>query len=189
MIPDVRQRLLECHGAILQGHFLLSSGRHSDLYVQTARVLERPEVTVVLAEEISSWYEGIDVVMAPAVGAITLGFAVALAAGSRSVYAEREDGAMRLRRGFALTAGERALVVDNVITTGASAGEVHRLAEDLGAEPLGVAALVDRSGGQTPYPLRALVEVEAKSWAPADCPLCRESVPLISPGSRHVRQP
>ena len=189
MTPHDTQRLLERHGAILHGHFLLSSGRHSDVYVQTARVLERPDVTMLLAQDVSSWYEGIDVVMAPAVGAITLGFAVALAAGARSVYAEREDGAMRLRRGFALEAGERALVVDNVITTGASAGEVHRLAEDLEAEALGVAALVDRSGGQTPFPLRALVEVDADSWAPSECPLCRESVPLISPGSRHLRQP
>ncbi len=186
--PEDRRQLLERHGAILHGHFLLSSGRHSDVYVQTARVLERPDVTVLLAEEMSSWYGAVDVVMAPAVGAIALGFAVGLVSGARSIYAEREDGAMRLRRGFGLMPGERALVVDNVITTGASAGEVHRLAEDLGAQPLGVAALVDRSGGRTPYPLRALVDVDAASWAPDDCPLCREAVPLVSPGSRHLRQ-
>ena len=106
---------------MLSGHFLLSSGRHSDTYVQKARVLERPDVTMALAREIASWYERVEVVLAPAVGAIALGFAVALASGARSLFAEREDGRMALRRGFAIEPGERTLVVEDVVTTGGSA--------------------------------------------------------------------
>jgi orotate phosphoribosyltransferase len=174
------------YGAMLQGHFLLSSGRHSDRYVQKARILEQPAATMALAREMASWYDGVDVVVAPAVGAINLGFAVALEAGARSVFAEREDGAMGLRRGFVVEAGERALVVEDVITTGGSANEVWSLVGRLGAERLGVAALVDRSTGPLPFPLRAVVRIEAVSWGPAECPLCRERRPIDSPGSRHL---
>src|SRR2546422_3689262 len=122
MIPEEARRLFERSGAVLSGHFLLSSGRHSDVYVEKARILERPEETMALAREIASWYPRVDVVVAPAVGAIPLGFAVALAAGARSIFAEREEGRMRLRRGFSLEPGERALVVEDVVTTGGSAG-------------------------------------------------------------------
>lgn len=107
---EVLQLLTE-RGALRRGHFLLSSGKHSDVYVEKARVLEDPILTARLGEEISGWYDGVDVVVSPAVGALPLGFAVALAAGARFVYAEREGGHMALRRGFAISKGERALVV------------------------------------------------------------------------------
>jgi orotate phosphoribosyltransferase len=176
---------------MLEGHFVLSSGRHSDRYVQKARVLERPDVAMALASEMASWYSDIQAVVAPAVGAVSLGFAVALAAGARSLFAEREGGAMALRRGFVLAAAERTLVVEDVITTGGSAREVWDLAGAWGAERLGVAALVDRSdpsGAGLGFPLRALVRVDAASWAPPDCPWCREGRPIDSPGSRHLAQ-
>ena len=172
---------------MLSGHFLLSSGRHGDRYVQKARVLERPEVAMELAREMASWYEGVDVVLAPAVGAIALGFAVALAAGARSLFAERVDGRMALRRGFAIESGERTLVVEDVVTTGGSALEVYDLAGEVGAERLGVAALIDRSPAPPPFPLRAVLRVEAAAWDPAECPLCAAGRPLDSPGSRHLR--
>src|SRR4051794_9553370 len=108
--------LLERTGAILLGHFQLPSGMHSDRYVQKARILERPDDTMALAREVASWYEGIEVVVAPAVGAVAWGFAVALATGARSVFAEREGGVMTLRRGFEVMPGERALVVEDVVT-------------------------------------------------------------------------
>ncbi len=172
---------------MLSGHFLLSSGRHSDVYVQTARVMERPRVAMTLAEDIASWYGDVDVVLAPAVGAIALGFAVALAAEARSVFAEREGGEMRLRRGFHVQPGERALVVDNVVTTGGSAREVYELARDAGADVLGVAALVDRSEGDVGFPLRGIVRVTATSWDSSECPLCERGLPLDAPGSRHLQ--
>jgi len=149
-------------------------------------VLERPAAVMAFAEEIASWYPGIDVVVSPAVGAIVLGFAVALHAGARFVFAERIEGAMMLRRGFGIHADERALVVEDVVTTGASAREVHHLVARAGASTLGVAALVDRSEEPPQFPLRAVVRVEAVSWLPEECPLCREGVPLEAPGSRHV---
>ena len=171
LTPEEALALFERHGAVLSGHFELTSGRHSDRYVQKARVLEQPETAMRLAREIASWYHRV---------------AVALAAGARSIFAEREEGRMRLRRGFSLEPGERALVVEDVVTTGGSAGEVYEVAGRLGAERLGVAALVDRSTGSLPFPLRALVRVEAMTWERGECPLCAQGVPLHAPGSRHL---
>ncbi len=171
---------------MLTGHFVLSSGRHSDRYVQKARLLERPELAMQAAREIASWYPEIEVMVAPAVGAVSLGFAVALAAGARSVFTERVDDRMILRRGFQLAPGERALVVEDVVTTGGSAREVVDVVSEQGADLLGVAALVDRSVGPVGLPLRALLRVEASTWPPEDCPLCRDGRALDSPGSRHL---
>lgn len=186
MNPQEAAGLFERSGAMLTGHFQLSSGRHSDRYVQKARVLEHTDVAMALAREIGSWYPRVDVVVAPAVGAVALGFAVALATGARSLYAEREEGAMRLRRGFLIHPGERALVVEDVVTTGASAREVFALVETTGAERLGVAALIDRSTHPVGFPLRAVLRVEAMTWDPADCPLCARGDPIQSPGSRQL---
>jgi orotate phosphoribosyltransferase len=186
MRPEEAERLLEQTGAMLAGHFRLSSGRHSDRYVEKARVLERPEAVRRLAGEMASWYPGVETVVAPAVGAVALGFAVALEAGARFLFTERLDGRMALRRGFELRPGERVLVVEDVITTGASAREVYELVGSAGAERLGVAALVDRSQSPMDFPLRSAVRVEAVSWLEADCPLCREGHPIESPGSRFL---
>jgi orotate phosphoribosyltransferase len=189
MAPGRARALFESSGAMLSGHFLLSSGRHSDTYVQKARVLEHPEVAMELAREIASWYPDVDVVLAPAVGAVVLGFAVALASGARSIFAERDEGKMTLRRGFALEPGERTLIVEDVVTTGGSAAEVWAMAGASGAERLGVAALIDRSTSPVGFPLRAVLRVDAPAWDAAECPLCRDGVPVDSPGSRHLRAP
>ncbi|HYT30914.1 MAG TPA: orotate phosphoribosyltransferase [Actinomycetota bacterium] len=186
MTPDEATALFERHGAMRSGHFQLSSGRHSDRYVQKARVLERPEATMALAQEIASWYPAVDVVVAPAVGAVVLGFAVGIAARARSIFAERERGRMLLRRGFVIEPGERALVVEDVVTTGGSAREVWDLVGEAGAERLGVAALIDRTSGPPGLPLRAILRIDAASWDPSDCPLCRGGAPLDAPGSRHL---
>jgi orotate phosphoribosyltransferase len=178
--------LLRRRGAVRSGHFLLSSGRHSDTYVEKARVFEDPAATVDLARQIASWHERIQAVVSPAVGALPLGFAVALAAQSRFLYAEREDGRMTLRRGFVIRPGERVLVVEDVVTTGGSAAEVWDLTGSLGAERLGVAALVDRSTMELPFPLRALATVRADTFAPEDCPLCAQGLVVEAPGSRHA---
>lgn len=186
MTPDEATALFERHGAMRSGHFQLSSGRHSDRYVQKARVLERPEATMALAQEIASWYPAVDVVVAPAVGAVVLGFAVGIAARARSIFAERERGRMLLRRGFVIEPGERALVVEDVVTTGGSAREVWDLVGEAGAERLGVAALIDRTSGPPGLPLRAILRIDAASWDPSDCPLCRAGAPFDAPGSRHL---
>lgn len=178
--------LLQEAGAVRQGHFLLSSGKHSDVYVEKARVFEDPKLTVRLAEEAAAWFEDVHVVVSPAVGALPFGFAVALVSGARFVYTEREGDRMALRRGFTVSAGERALVVEDVVTTGGSAAEVHALLVGAGTESLGVLALVDRSNGELPFPLRALTRVAAEAWQPNACPRCAEGIPLESPGSRHL---
>ena len=183
---DVLDLLTE-HHALLRGHFLLSSGKHSDAYVEKARLFERPEVVSALAAEIASWYERIEAVVSPAVGAVPLGFAVAQASSARFLYAEREGGSLVLRRGFRLGAGERTLVVEDVVTTGGSAAEVYELVRTSGAEPLGVAALVDRSTGELPFLFRSLIRLEFAVHDPKRCPLCADGVQLVSPGSRHVR--
>ena len=178
--------LLAEHGALLEGHFLLSSGKHSDAYVEKARLFEYPDVVDGLAAEIASWYERVEAVVSPAVGAIPLGFAVARRASARFFYAEREDGSLAFRRGFRLGTGERTLVVEDVVTTGGSATEVYRLVRASGAEPLGVAAVVDRSTGDLPFPLRAIARIEIAVYDPDECPLCANGEPLEAPGSRHV---
>jgi orotate phosphoribosyltransferase len=184
--PEVMELLAE-HGALLKGHFLLSSGKHSDAYVEKARLFERPEVVNRLARAIAGWYERIDAVVSPAVGAIPLGFAVAQAAASRFLYAEREGGSMVLRRGFHLARGERTLVVEDVVTTGGSAREVYDLVTATGADALGVAAVIDRSHGSLTFPLRALARTRFPVFDPPACPLCQKGVPLEAPGSRHIR--
>ena len=179
--------LVKESGAMLSGHFLLSSGLHSDTYVQKARVLEDPEAAMLVARTIASWYEDVRVVVAPAIGAISLGFAVALAAGARSIFAEREDGRLALRRGFRIEAGERTLVVEDVVTTGASAAELWELAGAAGAERLGVASIIDRTTSAPPFPLRAVVRIEATAWTAQSCPLCAGGRPFDAPGSRHLQ--
>jgi orotate phosphoribosyltransferase len=180
--------LLRSRGAVRSGHFLLSSGRHSDTYVEKARVFEDARATAAMGERIAAWYPDVQAVVSPAVGALPLGFAVAVAAGARFLYAEREQGRMTFRRGFALGPEERTVVVEDVITTGGSAAEVFRLVASMGAEPLGVAALVDRSAAPLPFPLRALCSVRAESWTEDSCPLCARGMVVESPGSRHLDQ-
>jgi orotate phosphoribosyltransferase len=183
--------VLERREAILRGHFLLSSGRHSDVFVQKFRVLEHPRLAQTLGEAIADRFDrAFDVVASPAVGAIVLGFATALAADARMIFAERVDDDLRFRRGFRLASRERVLVVEDVITTGSSAREVVSLVGSSGATPIGVGALIDRGdparGSDLRVPVEALVQLEVSSWAPGDCPLCADGAALDDPGSRRL---
>jgi orotate phosphoribosyltransferase len=176
--------LLEQQGVIERGHFLLSSGRHSDTYLQTARILQFPELAKKLAKEIAENYPQVDVVLAPALGGIILGFAVAEALGCRMIFAERENGEMKLRRGFDLKKDERVLVVEDVVTTGKSIKELLDIVKEKKAKLAGIVALVDR-GDQKAFsevPV-SLVKLSIKSYSPEQCPLCRAEQPLVAPGS------
>lgn len=188
MTPEQVRALLEDSGALLNGHFRLSSGRHSDLYVQKFRVFERPEATRALGAALADLFGDFAAVASPALGAVVLGFSVALAGGARSIIAERVDGELKLRRGFTLGPGERVLVVEDVVTTGGSAREVVELAQEWGADVVGVGALLDRSEGEVELgaPLSSLLRLEARSWEPDACPLCAAEAPLKDPGSRRV---
>jgi orotate phosphoribosyltransferase len=174
-------------GAVRKGHFLLSSGRHSDIYAEKFRALERPELARDLGEALAARFNGLalDIVLAPAVGGIVFGFAAALALGARFIFCEREDGRMRLRRGFSVAAGEQVLVVEDVVTTGRSLEEVIELVPP--GKLAGIGCLLDRSKGtKLPVPLKALAHLAAETWEPRECPLCAAGVPLEAPGSRHL---
>ena len=191
MNPSEVRGVLEDKGAILHGHFQLSSGRHSDLFVQKFRVLEHPRLAQRFGGSIADAFGSeFDVVASPAVGAIVLGFATALAADARMIFAEREGGEMRFRRGFELEPRARTLIVEDVITTGGSAAEIVELVRTAGAEPVGVGVLIDRGDPARPQsfgvPVRSLLKLEMESWDPAECPLCAEGRPLTDPGSRRV---
>jgi orotate phosphoribosyltransferase len=184
-------QVLEDKGAVLRGHFKLSSGRHSDLFVQKFRVLEHPRLAQRFGHEIAeSFPDGFDLVASPAVGALVLGFATALAAETRFVFTERTGDQMELRRGFLIPPHARVLVVEDVITTGGSALEVVDLVRRSGGEPVGVGALIDRDDPARRWdagvPLHALLTLPANSWEPSGCPLCREARPLDDPGSRRL---
>jgi len=178
-------------GAILSGHFVLTSGRHSDTYVQCARVLEDPQLTTRLAETIAAKVdaENIDLVAAPAVGGIIIGFAVAQALGVKFIFSEREQGAMAFRRSFHVPESARVLVVEDVVTTGGSVAEVVRLVEAAGGEVVAVASLIDRGGPKAfDERLIPLLRLEVESWEPSECGQCAGGTPLTSPGSRRLSQ-
>jgi orotate phosphoribosyltransferase len=180
--------ILRQTGVLREGHFLLSSGLHSDRYFQCAQVLQYPERTAELCAMLARRFQGqgIQVVVAPAIGGIVVGYELARALGARSIFAEREEGRMTLRRGFAIEPGERALVCEDVITTGGSAREVAELVRAEGGVAVGVAAFVDRSAGKAEFgaPLEALVSIEVATYAPEACALCRQGIPVVKPGSR-----
>ncbi|MBD3348574.1 MAG: orotate phosphoribosyltransferase [Candidatus Eisenbacteria bacterium] len=174
--------------AIADGHFILRSGRHSGRYCQCMRALERPEYAEELGKMIADMFRGerIDVVLTPALGGILIGHEVARALGVRSVFAERKEDRMELRRGFALDPGERVLIVEDVVTTGGAVREVSAIAREAGAELVGFGFIVDRSNGEVDLgaPARALCSVTIESYEPSACPLCAsgESEP-VKPGS------
>ncbi len=187
MNPTEIMQVLERKGAVLHGHFVLSSGRHSDLFVQKFRVLEHPRLAQRFGESIAELFGEFDLVACPAVGAVVLGFTTALAGGARMIFAERSDGAMVFRRGFELAPRERTLVVEDVVTTGRSPREVVELVSAAGAEPVAVGAIVDRSSGTSfGVPFHALLPLRAGTWEAASCPLCASGDEPVAPGSRHL---
>jgi orotate phosphoribosyltransferase len=178
----------EKRGGLLRGHFKLTSGLHSDVYLQSALVLQHPEDAAVLGEGLAAPFRaaGVHTVLAPAVGGILVAHEVARALGVRALFTERENGTMRLRRGFTLGAGERCLVVEDVITTGGSTREVMRCVEEHGGVVVGVGSLIDRSGGTAAFPVKrvALATLTATTYPPESCPLCQAGSVAIKPGSR-----
>ncbi|MDR0649469.1 MAG: orotate phosphoribosyltransferase [Synergistaceae bacterium] len=180
--------ILERLGVLQSGHFRLTSGRHSDKYMQCARLFEHPQESAELCSDLAGRFrgEGISAVAGPALGGIIMAYEVARALGVRNIFAERENGVMTFRRGFAVTPGERVLVVEDVVTTGGSAKEVADLVRAAGGVVAGVGAIVDRSGGTAAFgaPFHPLISVDVSSWDAKECPLCRDGVPVIKPGSR-----
>jgi orotate phosphoribosyltransferase len=169
-------------GAILEGHFLLTSGRHSGTYLEKFRVLQYPEQTQRLCRLIAERFRasGVQVVAGPTTGGIILSFEVARQMGVRGIFAESAEGGRRFLRGFRIEPGERTLVVDDILTTGGSIRDVLDAVQRAGGEPVGVAVLADRTAGATDFgvPFFACMTIKIESYEPSQCPLCREGVPL-----------
>lgn len=181
-------RMLQDTGALMKGHFKLSSGRHSDTYIQCSRLLEDPRRAVEAGRALGSKAAGlgqVDQVFCPALGAVLIGFTTGLALGVPVIFAERVDGEMTLRRGFEIAPGSSVLLVEDVITTGGSISELAHLTEEAGARVVGIACIIDRGGsGDMEYPVVSLVRLDVVSYAPQECPLCARKIPLDTPGSR-----
>ncbi|MEO8501733.1 MAG: orotate phosphoribosyltransferase [Vicinamibacteria bacterium] len=176
--------------ALLEGHFLLSSGLHSAQYLQCARVLMDTKIAADLGARLAAQLKGAgvtpDVVVAPAMGGIVVGHEVARGFGCRSLFTEREGTTMTLRRGFTLAPGETVVVVEDVVTTGKSTREVIAVVEAAGAMVVGIASFVDRSSGKAGFevPFESLLQIAVDTWAPASCPLCASGSVAVKPGSR-----
>lgn len=189
-IEEIMQIFLQT-GALMEGHFILTSGRHSNRYMQCARVLQYPDHTETLARIIAGHYrdEQVDVVIAPAVGAILVAYEVARQLGVKAIFCERQEGRMMLRRGFTIEPGQRVLVVEDVITTGGSVQEVIDVVREWQGDVIGVGVLVDRSGGKVDFGIRteAVLTLDIESFPAEECPLCREGkLPAVKPGSRSL---
>jgi orotate phosphoribosyltransferase len=175
-------------GALLDGHFRLSSGLHSPGYLQCALVLQHPREAEILGAALGAVVRslGAQTVLSPAMGGIVIGQEVGRALGVRAIFAERQDGALTLRRGFALDPGETVIVVEDVVTTGGSTRETMDVARGAGAVVVGACAIVDRSGGKQglDVPFHALLPMDVQTYSPDACPLCAQGLPVVKPGSR-----
>ena len=188
-----RDELLELYrrsGALLEGHFRLTSGLHSPGYLQCALVLQHPQHAEAVGRAIADRVRGVraDVVLSPALGGVVIGQEVGRALGVRAIFAERQDGKLALRRGFTLATTDRVLVVEDVMTTGGSTRETIEVAKAAGGQVVGAASIVDRSGGTIRFdvPFTALLEIALPTYDPEQCPLCAQGLPVVKPGSRPI---
>jgi len=189
-----REELLDLfrrHGALLDGHFRLSSGLHSGGYLQCALVLQHPEAAEALGAALAARARELrpTVVLSPALGGIIIGQEVGRALGVRAIFAERHEGALTLRRGFTVSESDRVLVVEDVLTTGGSTKETIQVARAEGGQVVGAASIVDRSSGRARFdvPFATLIEVSLPTYEPDQCPLCAKGLALMKPGSRPVQ--
>jgi orotate phosphoribosyltransferase len=174
--------------ALLKGHFRLSSGLHSEKYLQCAIVLQYPVIAEKLAKALAARFEGekVDAVIGPALGGVTWAYEVARALGAKGLFTEREEGRMTLRRGFSIKEGEKVLVVEDVVTTGGSTKEVLDIVKGCGGVVIGVGSVIDRSDKPVDFGVRfkSLAKIKVQTFKEDSCPLCKAGTPLTKPGSR-----
>jgi len=186
---EVKQLFIDT-GAILEGHFLLTSGLHSPLYVEKFQVLQYPNYTAQLCEALANKFAGenVEVVVGPVTGGILLAHEVGKSLGTRAIFTERENGKMTLRRGFVIKPGERVLIVEDIVTTGGSVQEVLDVVLEHGGVPVGIGMLVDRSGGKASFgiPHKALLNLTVTTYQPEQCPMCKEGLAMTKRGSRKL---
>ena len=182
---------LRACGALLEGHFRLTSGRHSNRYMQCARMFQFPEMAVKFCRDIVEQLRDtpVDLVIGPAIGGIVMSYEVARQLGVPSLFAERQEGAMTLRRNFVIPPEASVLVVEDTVTTGGSVREVIDIVRQCDAHVAAVGAIVDRSAGKVDFgvPLFAALSLPVESWEADDCPLCQAGLPVVKPGSREVK--
>ncbi len=181
-------KILTDTDVLMEGHFLLTSGRHSDKYLQCARIFQYPVHASKIAEHLARQFpdNSIDLVIGPAIGGIILSYEMGRVLGVKTIFAERENGVMTLKRGFEIPPQSKVLVVEDVVTTGGSVKEVIELVKEHQAEVSGVAAIVDRSGGNVDFGTKFIcaVKMDVLSFKPEECPLCKSGKALVKPGSR-----
>ena len=186
---DVENIFRDC-GALMSGHFLLSSGLHSDSYLEKFRIFEQPKIHETLITEILTHFDvsNVETVLGPALGGVIMASEAARQIGSRAVFSEKEDSKLTLRRGFKLSEGEKILILDDIVTTGGSVKETIVIAEKAGAEIIGIGILADRSGGRADfgYEHYALMNLDLPVYKPEECPMCADKQALTKPGSRKI---
>lgn len=185
--------ILKEAGVLLEGHFLLTSGRHSNKYLQCAKIFRNTKYSEVLCAQLGAKYAdaGVEVVIGPAMGAVQMAYEVSRALHCENFFTERdENGKMTLRRGFQVNPGQKVLIVEDVVTTGGSVKEVIELVKEAGGEIVGVGSIVDRTGGKMDFgvPFKAVYSADVTSWEADECPLCKAGeLELVKPGSRKVK--
>ena len=178
--------LLEKAEGVLHGHFCLTSGLHSNIYFQSAKLYQYPEITEKIGKALAEKLKGIefDTIVAPAIGAVIMGYETAKQAGKRSLFVERKDGIMQLRRGYKLEKGEKIVIIEDVITTARTIRETIEATKEFGVEVAAVGCIVDRTCGKTELNIKSLLQIDPVTYEPNNCPLCKEGIPLVKPGSR-----
>ncbi len=178
--------LLEQAEGVLHGHFCLTSGLHSDIYFQCAKLYQYPEITSELGKRLAEKLADIefDTIVAPAIGAVIIGYETAKNAKKRNLFVERKDGVMQLRRGYTLKKGEKVVIIEDVITTARTIKETMEAIKEYEPEVVAVGCIVDRTKGKTEYNIKSLLQIDPVVYDPNDCPLCKEGIELVKPGSR-----
>ncbi len=181
--------LLEKAEGVLHGHFCLTSGLHSDIYFQCAKLYQYPEITEKLGKKLAEALSGIefDTIVAPAIGAVIIGYETAKQAKKRNLFVERKDGVMQLRRGYTLKKGEKVVIIEDVITTARTIKETMEAIKEFEPEVVAVGCIVDRTKGKTEYNIKSLMQIDPVVYEPDNCPLCKEGIPLVKPGSREEK--
>lgn len=188
MTNEVLNLLEEAQG-VLHGHFCLTSGLHSNIYFQCAKLYQYPEITSKLGKMLAEKLSGIefDTIVAPAIGAVIIGYETAKNAKKRNLFVERKDGTMQLRRGYTLEKGERVVIIEDVITTARTIKETMEAIKEFEPEVVAVGCIVDRTKGLTEYNIKSLMQIDPVVYEPDNCPLCKEGIPLVKPGSREEK--
>lgn len=181
--------LLEKAEGVLHGHFCLTSGLHSDIYFQCAKLYQYPDTVEILGKKLAEKLSEVDfdTIVAPAIGAVIIGYETAKQAKKRNLFVERKDGVMQLRRGYTLKKGEKVVIIEDVITTARTIKETEEAIKDFGCEVVAIGCIVDRTKGLTGYNIKSLIQIDPVTYNPDNCPLCEKGIPLVKPGSREEK--